>query len=81
VLAGHTDAVTALAVAPDGSWIATGGNDGTARIWDPATPQPQALMRVDGAISVCSWLGCNALAVGGSAGLYLFRFLTQASPT
>ncbi|WP_239153103.1 NB-ARC domain-containing protein, partial [Virgisporangium aurantiacum] len=33
---GHADRVTAVAVAPDGSWIATGG-DTTVRIWDPDT--------------------------------------------
>ncbi|WP_433723829.1 NB-ARC domain-containing protein [Actinoplanes sp. CA-051413] len=34
---GHTDRITALAVAPDGSWIATGGGDHTVRIWNPGT--------------------------------------------
>jgi WD40 repeat protein len=29
--------VWAVAVAPDGSWLTTAGDDGTVRIWDPAT--------------------------------------------
>ena len=39
VLTGHTGWVQAVAVAPDGSWLATGGEDGTVRIWDVATGQ------------------------------------------
>jgi WD40 repeat protein/serine/threonine protein kinase len=33
VLVGHEGAVTAAALAPDGSWIASGGADGTVRLW------------------------------------------------
>ena len=75
LLVGHSGSVTAVAVAPDGSWIATVGGDRTTRVWDPATGRAKALMRVDGSIGASAWLGSNALVVGGSLGLYLFRFL------
>jgi WD40 repeat protein len=79
-LAGHTGPVAGVAVAPDGSWLAAGGQDGTVRIWDTATGQARALMRVDGNINGCAWLSSDALAVGGTAGLYLFGFLAGTSP-
>ena len=67
-------------MAPDGSWLATGGADGTVRIWDAATWHARALMRVDGSVDASAWLGSDALVAGGSAGLYLFGFLTGTSP-
>ncbi len=36
-LAGHTNAVLAAAFHPDGQTLATGGHDGTVRLWDVAT--------------------------------------------
>jgi WD40 repeat protein len=36
-LAGHTGKVNAVAIAPDGTWLATTGHDGTVRIWDAVT--------------------------------------------
>jgi WD40 repeat protein len=37
VLIGHTHGVRALAVAADGSWLASAGDDRSVRIWDPVT--------------------------------------------
>ena len=33
-----------MAIAPDGTWLASAGDDGTVRIWDPATGQQRAVL-------------------------------------
>jgi WD40 repeat protein len=71
--------VTAVAVAPDGSWLASGSLDGTVRIWDAATGHAHAMMRVEYDIRACAWLGSDALTLSGSAWLYLSGFLTRTS--
>jgi WD40 repeat protein len=35
----HTGRVTAVAIAPDGTWLTADSDDGTVWIWDPATGQ------------------------------------------
>jgi WD40 repeat protein len=80
-LTGHDGPVTAMAVTAEGSWLASGGGDGIVRIWEVATLKTRAQMRVDGSINASVWLGSDALAVGGSAGLYLFSFLTSSAAT
>jgi WD40 repeat protein len=57
------------------------GDDKTVRIWDTASWLEQASMRTDSPAKACAWLGNSTLAVGGSAGLYLFELLTDALPT
>lgn len=44
VLAGHTGAVSALAVAADGRWLVTGGEDATVRLWDAASGHERAVL-------------------------------------
>ena len=39
-LSGHTGAVVAAGYSPDGRLVATGGADGTARLWYVATGDP-----------------------------------------
>ena len=36
--------MTAVAIAPDGSWLASGHEDGSVRIWDRATGQERAVL-------------------------------------
>jgi WD40 repeat protein len=44
VLTGHVGRVGAAAVSPDGSWLATGGSDGTVRVWDVASGQQRVVL-------------------------------------
>ena len=38
VLRGHEDLISCVAISPDGRWLVTGSNDGTARLWDLTAP-------------------------------------------
>src|SRR5262249_37755375 len=42
VLRGHGKAVGALAISPDGRWLASSSQDGSLRLWDLAAKDPQA---------------------------------------
>ncbi len=59
-MSGHTDCVTGVAVAPDGTWLATGGIDDTARIWDTATGQQRAILT-----GHARWVNAVAIAPDG----------------
>lgn len=56
-LAGHTGAVNDIAFTTDGSRLATGGGDGTIRIWDPESGDN--LLSLDGHIGAISSVAFN----------------------
>ncbi len=47
VLRGHSAPATSVAYRPDGKQVATGGNDQTIRLWDPATGEQTALLKAE----------------------------------
>ncbi|MFD0035415.1 WD40 repeat domain-containing protein [Streptomyces sp. NPDC055059] len=74
-LIGHTEPVLGVAVSPDGTWLATTGNDATVRIWDRASEQVRTMMRTDGRLFDCVWTsdGFGPVA-GGDRGAYFYEF-------
>jgi hypothetical protein len=74
VLTGHSLRVNAVAIAPDGSWLATFGDDGTARTWAAdGTPRALTAIRVDEEVSGCACFPSSTdLVIAGQRGLSPF---------
>jgi WD40 repeat protein len=62
---GHLAAIQALTISPDGRWLVSGSNDGTARLWDFSAEDPAAAIVLRGhqrplsAVAItpnCRWL-------------------------
>lgn len=54
-LTGHTGSALAVAWSPDGSKLASGSSDTTARVWDVATGQTIHLLPHGGAVTGVAW--------------------------
>ena len=67
ILRGHTDGVLAVAYAPDGKTLATGGSDRTVRLWDTVSGQEVGQLRGHrgGVYAVGFSPGGKILASGG----------------
>ena len=67
--------VTKVAVAPDGTRLATVSGDGSVWIWDAVCGRAVGMTRIEHAGLSCAWgpIG-QTLFVGGKSGLYSFAF-------
>ena len=85
VLAGHHGAINALAVSQDGDWLATGGADGTLRVWDLHADDPASASFVlpggEGALlSVGFSQDGRWLAAGSESGVVTIYDLAETNP-
>jgi WD40 repeat protein len=77
VLTGHTGAVSALVVAPDGSWLASA--DGQVRVWDPTTATPFTSLRVAGRLFHLA-LASTTIVAAGEYGPYFLALCRGIQP-
>jgi WD40 repeat protein len=72
-LNGHDSWVQALAVAHDGSWLASTGNDGQVRIWEPTTGLALTSLRVADRLSYLLPTS-TTITAAGERGPYFLAF-------
>jgi RNA polymerase sigma factor (sigma-70 family) len=74
-LSGHDGPVRAAAFSPDGKRLVTGGEDGTARVWDPAALKELAVLKggADAVTAVAFGPDGDALAVAADKAVRVWR--------
>ncbi len=69
-LVGHSGAVTAVAFSPNGHHAATGGGDGTVRLWNTASTEPLTAFANGGGVNAVAFNADGSiLATGGADGV------------
>ncbi len=78
---GHHDLVSSLAFNPDGSLLASAGEDGTIRYWDPTTGTPfgEPMQDPEGIVSGLVWSpdGKRLAASGHFGGVRIWEALSE----
>ena len=72
--------VRAVAVSPDGAWLAAASGSGAVRVWETATWRPYAMTRLEDRAQACFWLGTSGLAVEAGDGVTVLDFNAGAEP-
>ncbi|KAL8646517.1 MAG: hypothetical protein Q9210_006098 [Variospora velana] len=84
IFRGHEGRVRSLAVDPSGVWLASGGDDGTIRVWELLTGRQLWYVKVssDEAVNVVRWRpGTDAVILSAAAGEDLYFIIPAiASP-
>jgi len=80
ILRGHSDAVVSMAFSPDGRLLASGGMDGTLKVWSVATGQPVLTISIpyDTFFSVAFSLDGKVISSASMGGVTLWDAATGA---
>jgi WD40 repeat protein len=67
-LEGHSDSVSAVAVAPNSRRAVSASSDHTVRVWDLETGRPLATFYCDASALCCAFAGNDAIVAGDAGG-------------
>jgi WD40 repeat protein len=72
----HSDTARACALSPDGSLLASGGDDRAVNVWRVASGELAARLQLDGQLFDCGWMPDGSHLVGvGTRGVYFLCFV------